>query len=602
MKERNLADLARTILKDPSVKVTFGGTDSYFTHETRSGKKSVHINIARMDSTPTGIMIMCGLVFHEIGHIHTDGIKSSGMLGDMENIIEDVRVDTLTITQRPGTAFDLEAITNYYCTKGSLDPQSLPDALRGKVLAYGYGRILKQSAILPLEAVCDEFIDDAFGSSFIADIEGILQGITTLKSFTDAKIMAKELVDLLVQQQQQQQQNQQNSPQSQNQPQAGGTESGQQDQPQNSNNQQDDQQGSDETGEADSQQDGTAGDQNPAEDDAPASSPSDQDSGKEEPEQDAPSSAPGGTIGAGAGSGKTKMPTPEEIEEMLNESSEYGDLGQLMKDELDEIASHTPASPGTPEWPLIGRLTKKYKPLDEAGCMVASSRMRSRLGSLLFSSKRLPISHGSSGRKLNTNRLVRMLTTGEPKVFQRKVEEVAPNSAVVVINDTSGSMENNGRWITANQAAFALHACLYSLQGVSCASLEFSGKDRDDGSHADVNMVCNFGEKPKSDAFNVIPFAGTPTDQAIWAARGLLLQRPEPRKILLVVTDGDPNDWDLTDSATSRTMRDGIEIAAIGVQSDAVKRFWKNNRVISTVADLPAAMFGMMEELLTRRV
>lgn len=616
MKERHLADLARTILKDPTVKVTFGGQDSYFTHETdKQGNKIVHINIAKMEATPTGVLLMCGLVFHEIGHKHTDGGKSQGMLGDLENIIEDVRTEQLTIKDRPGASFDLEAMINHYLGKGSLEPEDLAHALRGKAMAYGRGRILSQKAMLALEDACNEMLDDAFGQSFIDEIEDILQGYANLKSTDDARIMAKKLIDLLIHQQQQQQnqqqqQQQQSQSQSQQQQQgAGGSGSAQEDSQDGQGDQSQDQNGDNQ-----SQQDGNGksqgqdqqqdadGDSGTGKTDSSSDQNGEAD-GSDSDDSDDASQDSDANQGSGAG-GCGKMPTPEEIEEMLNQQTGYGDFGQLMKDELDELADQTTHASGAleiPEWPVLGRLTRKYRPLDESESMAASSRMRSRLGSLLFSSKRMPVTHSSSGRKLNTNKLVRMMTAGDPKIFQRKIEEAAPNSAVVIVNDTSGSMEDYGRWIVANKAAFALNSCLYSLTGVKCATVEFSTKDRNDGSYADVNLVCDFGAKPKSDTFNIPPFSGTPTDQAIWVARGMLLQRPEPRKIMLIVTDGEPNCPSSTVGATRRTLKDGIEIAAIGIQSEEVQCYWKNNRVIHSISDLPTAMFGMMEELLIRR-
>ena len=616
MKQKNLADLARTILNDPSIKVTFGGDTSYFSPDIdKNGKKTITINIAKIDATPEGITVMCGLIFHEIGHIHTDGGKPAGMLGEMMNIIEDVRTELLTIKARPGAAFDLEAVTNHCHAKGSFEPQDLAQAIMGKTMAYGRGRVLSQTAILPLEDVCNEMMDDAFGQSFIDDVENILKGYSTLKNTADTTKMSQELIDLLVQAQQQAQQQQQQ------QQQQGGSGSGQG---------QSQQQGQDQSGQGEDQEDDDQSDSQDQDDSQGQSKGGDQDdqdadsdsgNGQTDSQSDQngePSTGSGSngsaddddsdpqdsqaSIGSGAG-GIGKFPTDEELAEMLQSQTGYGDISQLMQDELAALSteSYRNGDTETPEWPTIGRLTRNRIPLDEAASMVASSRMRARMGSLLFAAKRLPVSNGTSGRKLNTSRLVRMMATGDPKIFSKKVEEAAPNSAVVVVMDTSGSMGHDNRYIVANNAAFALNTCLNSLNGVKCATIEFSNKDRNDGSYSDVNLVCDFGEKPKSERFNILPFSGTPTDQAIWAARGMLLSRPEPRKIILLLTDGEPNDWETTEGATAKTEKDGIEIAAIGIQCESVKHFWKNYRVIYSMDDLPTAMFGMMEALLTRR-
>lgn len=81
----------------------------------------------------------------------------------------------------------------------------------------------------------------------------------------------------------------------------------------------------------------------------------------------------------------------------------------------------------------------------------------------------------------------------------------------------------------------------------------------------------------------------------------MLLQRPEPRKIMLILTDGCPDSDYETKAATTRALKDGIEIAAIGIEDSSVRRYWDNHRVIKTIQELPAAMFGIMEGLLIKQ-
>ncbi len=195
---------------------------------------------------------------------------------------------------------------------------------------------------------------------------------------------------------------------------------------------------------------------------------------------------------------------------------------------------------------------------------------------LLQAVKRQPESYGLSGRKLAPGRLVK-LAVGDPRIFRKKVDVVEVNTAVVVLLDLSGSMCS--RYEVANAAAYALHVTLFGLRGVAVCSLEFSGKERE----PDVNILVDFGRKPASENFNHYPFDGTPTHQALWAGRVMLLQRPEPRKIMLVLTDGRPDNGSETSAATKRIRRDGIEIAAIGIMDKSVKRYWDNHKIIQSI-------------------
>ena len=551
IRDQELVGLAMTLGRDAKIKITVGGEGSYCNPD------GSHINIARMPSTPVGRMLMTGLVFHEIGHKnYTTGGRPGGLLGDMMNVIEDVRVDMETIKARPGTCFNLEAVTTHYINKGSLVPTSFSHALLGKVMAYGFGRVLKQKSILPLEIQCNEMIDDAFGADFIDDVETIIKGMPKLRSTKDATAMARKLIDLLVNQppptpaQQQQQNDPQQAPHNGG---LGNCQSGEENQDQatgNSNEQQ--------TDNTSGQADGIGGD------------------------------------GAGGDSGK--RPTLDEIAEMLKNKSGYGDLSELIRAELDQIASGTPESEleGIPELPEIGRLKTVFGKLNEVEALSAASRMRAKMMGMLQSVKMQPKSYGLSGRKLVPGRLVK-LGIGDPRIFRKKVENVSVNTAVTVLLDLSGSMDDKYR--VANTAAFALHTTLSGLKGVAVCSLEFSGKD----CGLEVNILVDFGKKPLSEHFNHHPFDNTPTATAIWAARALLLQRTEPRKIMLILTDGCPDDSSTTQAATRKSMQDGIEIAAIGIMHSGVKNLWDNHCVINSLQELPAAMFGVMEGLLTSK-
>jgi cobalamin biosynthesis protein CobT len=542
-------------------------------------------------------MLMTGLIFHEIGHKnHTTGGKPDGFLGDMMNVIEDVRVEMETIKKRPGTCYNLDAITTYYAKQGSFEPNELNHALLGKVMAHGRGNVLNQKALAPLEAACNEMMDDAFGQDFIGDVEVIIKDIPNLKNTSETEAMAQKLINLLLQQKNPPPppQQPQPKPQKQEEQPSGGSESGGQGRGEEDNSKEDK---SDQNG-----QSGGSGDQEDGNEEQNQSTSSKSDSQQQDDQgnQDDSKEESSGSGGNGAGSGGGKRPTPEEIDEMLKQQTGYGDLSRMIQDELNNLADQIPDSlkASIPCLPRVGRLPARNGKLDEVEAISASSRMRAKVMGMLQSIKRQPKSFGSSGRKLATGKLVKM-ATGDPKIFKKKIETIDTNTAVTVFLDLSGSMDD--KYQIANAAAFALHNTLFGLKGVSVCSCEFSGKEDDDDCRPEVNVLADFGRKPLSENFNHYPFDGTPTDEAIWAGRAMLLQRPEPRKIMLILTDGCPNKQDLTAAATTRAMKDGIEIAAIGIMSNAVRNYWKNNRVIYNLQELPTAMFGVMEDLLTRQ-
>ena len=577
MRDQELAGLAMTLGRDANIQITVSGDVSYCKPD------GSHINIARMPSTPLGRMLMTGLVFHEVGHKnYTKGDKPAGLLGDMMNVIEDIRVDRETIKARPGTCFNLEAVTTHYVNKGSLEPKNLPHALLGKVMAFGFGQVLMQQAILPLETLCNEMMDDAFGQEFIEDVEAIIKDIPKLRNTTEATDMAQQLIDLLIQQQTppvpppQHQHQQDERDVDETQEQNGGQEKGDDSGDQERSH-------SDDT---DSQQQADPDDGEGVAEENSSPQPDD-----EPQHQDEATMA-----SAAGGNGGGNRPTPEEIAQMIKIKTGYGDLSALIQAELNVMADSTPYDKRAdiPSLPFIGKLKAVHGKLNEVEALAASSRMRAKMMGMLQAIKRRPKSFGLSGRKLVTRRLP-WLSTGDPRIFSKKVEAVEINTAVTVLLDLSGSMGDS--YEVANAAAFALHTTLFGLKGVAVCSLEFSGKDR----QPEVNLLVEFGRKPLSENFNHRPFDSTPTHVAIWATRVMLLQRHEPRKIMLILTDGCPDSGPDTKSATQRAMKDGIEIAAIGIMDDNVRHYWDNHKIIESVQELPAAMFVIMEGLLTQK-
>lgn len=581
MRDSELAGLALTLGRDHQMTITLGGETSYCTPD------GSHINIARMPTTPLGRLLMTGLVFHEVAHKHhTRGSRPAGLLGELTNIIEDLRVEALLIKERPGTAFDLDAVTQYYAAKGALTPKDLPQALLGLVMAYGRSGVLCQQGLSDLLENCRTMLSGFLGQDFVQTAETLLtKRLAALSSTPESVRLAEELIELLWQQTKQPP-----PPISTSSPEA------QLSDPKNQK---------------------TTGTQNkkvhisPPRLDLPREKkhedPAQQDGcgGRESdrmpPDPIASSSETPVSLLSQTGQ-RSALPTGPQIREMLVQGTGgFGDLSALMTQELDALATQIPAATlqGIPALPAVGRRSTGGTPLDETQALCACARMGARLRVLLETQKPEPKACGRSGRKLVPHRLVR-LALGDPRIFRRRSDQQALNTAVVILLDTSGSMadqvtRNLQRYQIANPAAFALHHTLYGLSGVKVATAAFSNRCY---AGPDITLLADFGEKPHSATFNIFPDGGTPTHSALWYARAALLQRPEPRKILCVVTDGYPANREETLAATRRCEKEGIEIAALGIDTEAVGQFWKHHRVIRKVEALPQAMFAVMEERL----
>ena len=94
----------------------------------------------------------------------------------------------------------------------------------------------------------------------------------------------------------------------------------------------------------------------------------------------------------------------------------------------------------------------------------------------------------------------------------------------------------------------------------------------------------------------------TPLTEALWWVVKQLLPQSEPRKIILVITDGSPDNF-LTAYNTIQTVQSmGIEILGIGIDAPNLCHLIDNQENITNMTELASAMFRILQRtLLTKR-
>lgn len=677
IRDTELAGLCQTIARDTGLEVTVGGEGSFITPD------GSRLNIAAMPMTPEGRLVAVGLAWHEVGHkLYTemeDG-PGQGLFGNLVNVIEDVREERDFILERPGAAYDLDAVTTYYASRGHMMPTDATSAVIALTMGHGRLELLGQKALEPARDKAREILEEHVGGAFLALAEGILKGFHSMptgkKGTESSKDMARQLVQLLEdtaanpppsapspQQQSTESDTDKDSGEGESDNQddsssdnpENGTGDDQDDQPTeseenkdngggNNDNEENQEDSGEDPGQSQQQnrddngQDGQSTGSNSDEESAPGEDTSPGNSSNDSSNDSSSNSSPvtdgldgndqdsaGQAQQAQDGTTRNSQPTSSKqnaagsqepdlaqiIRKMIEEGAgDFGDLKQMALDELDELSARVSPEERSiiPLLPRVDRI-KPNEPglVDEPRCITTTSRMRAKLMGLLQAVKRLPERFGVSGRKLAVNRLV-MMATGDPRIFRKRIESVAVNTAVVVLLDRSSSMNeisgSTSRIGVARNAAFSLHHALSGIGGVAVHSVAFEMQDATQETPP-IKVLCNWGQKPHAEYFGVSTGYMTPTPWALWYARNELLLRSEPRKIVLIVTDGEPFGWGGietdTRAATTRLYRDGIEIAAIGIETDMVQNYWKNSQVIKDLDELPQAMFGIMTDLLTRK-
>lgn len=258
--------------------------------------------------------------------------------------------------------------------------------------------------------------------------------------------------------------------------------------------------------------------------------------------------------------------------------------------------------------------------------------MKAKLRRALMAKETRDWDFGREFGKLDTKRLV-VGSLGAPTVYKQRKERLEMDTAVHFLIDLSGSM--GGQKIqVARDATVAFSECLegtqirYQVTGFCNSSLpsqlheQYKRASRTSQKYHRVEPLSLFKFKDfntnlqlSKGSINAIgQCAGgnnSDRDAVIWAYHELM-QRPEKRKILFVLSDGQPandtinvHDYGRDPLVAGLKMaidecgRNGVECVGIGILTDHVKDIYPKSVSIRKVEDLSGAIFVQLSNLLT---
>ncbi len=265
-----------------------------------------------------------------------------------------------------------------------------------------------------------------------------------------------------------------------------------------------------------------------------------------------------------------------------------GNLGSVLAQAITE------AAPGDGKDALrvavVGH--KPLLPLSEQerkDALRASTALQARLHGLLQASTLVRCATGRRGR-LDTGRLHR-LAVDDSRVFRRKGLRQGMDSAVHLLLDCSSSMDKGMELACAASYALAraLEACAVNV-GVS-AFPAGAGENR---SWATVAPLVRHGQRVHPH-MAVRAYGRTPLAEALWWAMGAMLPLPQRRKLILVVTDGEPDSLPCARRALEAARQHGFEVLGVGIANSAVRALLpRRNIVIQDMRELCPALFQLL--------
>ncbi|EJB8582146.1 TPA: VWA domain-containing protein [Vibrio cholerae] len=497
--------------------------------------------------------IAWGYLAHEAAHIrHTNfdmvqKASSKPIRKALLNIIEDVRIENELAKDYPGTRRSISQVIEYMvdtqqmCVPEQLEPAS---NLQAWLLFRLRCHFLGQKALTPLYQVVDERVRQLFPAAAMSRLSAMLTVVPSLASTGEVL----KLVDAIVAMLEEESRPPQDESDADN-----GNDIGQ-DASNDSNNSSDSQ--TPETGSS-------------AMGDAAETGDSDNSDQADNLRQALEASA-----------AQFEPDTFAQVAEVLSEQAE-GHQGV------------TPLSLPQAEQAMLG---------DEAILTLSASesaQIRARLRGMVQSSQDNRNHAKRHGLRVATHRLAAS-QAGESRLFIQRQPRIAPNAAVHLLVDISGSMgkpigEGNRNYFhVANEAALALAMALEGIPGVVPAVSYFPGIHQE----VSIALLPKQSVRHRAACFDQKPRGCTPMAQAMWFAANSLLAQKQKRKLMIVLTDGDPDDWAATHDIVDRCRRSGFELLGIGIQTRSVEKFFPQSIVINDVKDLKRELFEVTQQLL----
>lgn len=632
MKNQNLNNafpiVAAALGNKFGVKVKVGGSDAYTDGNT--------INLPAYNlEDPSYKDVAWGYLAHEAAHVRftefADFRKAatSPIRRSIVNILEDIRIEKLMQNTYPGTKRTTEKVVEYLAQTGGFqiigqNEQIHPaDVLSQFLLFRLRNDVLGQTALASYADTAESLLEDTFPVGAVTRLVALLSEVPEFQVTRDCVRLADRILRMIEEEQEIEQEKarlQQQSKSNQSQQEESDDSSSQSQSGQNNNDQDDDLTNSS-SGNSSQDNQSQGDDSQPDQDTNDSQSAQDQDaSGQDDQDQsqgagsqndadtDDQDSNPGQSCADSTGSGADDS-QDQDCERTLRAltsvlSASENDVPQDIFEAVQELLGsqsrnsydadiYMPVAMDPNRNSSVGN-DLMNKVLSDSG------KIRASLQGLVQSSRYDRPVNKRSGNRIDGRKLSRLIQ-GDARVFERRSHMQAPNTAIHLLVDCSGSMnaiystDSNRRLIQlAIESAMALALALEGISGVNSAVTRFPFGDSDD-----VVPLLKHGQKVRrnASAFSAVTNGGTPLHSALWYAASSVIATREKRKVIMVLTDGQPDDECAAKAVIKRCESSGIELFGVGICFDTSHLF-DQSICINNVSELRSELFRISRDLL----
>lgn len=274
-------------------------------------------------------------------------------------------------------------------------------------------------------------------------------------------------------------------------------------------------------------------------------------------------------------------------------------------------------------------MNEKWVPEMEDRARLMTAKMRKDIERIMASESYVIRTPGHKRGKLHSPSLFRVLQ-GDPRVFSQREEHKSKDTAVCLLVDNSGSMHGD-KCELAMISSYALAATLeavkipYEVLGFTSgdySDLPYSIREalQHDLDHADIEydrvepimipIYKAFSERLDATVKKRFAYVmnaqrglqGNIDGESLEYAAERLLKRQEKRKVMMVLSDGQPAGSDKSGPHLSYVTRQlekmGIECIGIGIKDASVKKYYPKHTVLHNVGDLPGQVMKEIQAIL----
>ena len=287
-------------------------------------------------------------------------------------------------------------------------------------------------------------------------------------------------------------------------------------------------------------------------------------------------------------------PTPNQCEPIrITEENLPKTFSEQLADRLGIVSALTPEEQQIHLAIPVRQTTAPLPEDEQRKALAETTGLRYRLQGMLQAMRMRDTAPSRHGR-LCPHNLHRMFV-GNPRLFRSDAPIPAVNTAIHLLVDCSGSMV--GKPIRhARQACFAIASALKAVPGVNLGVTTFPAQ----GETYSVSPVLEHG-KPFHSNFLFETTGSTPLTEALLWATQELCRQPEPRRILLLLSDGGPDNY-LTCVQAIAEASHFVELYGIGIWDESIKKLLPDSSsVIYFLSDLSSALFNILQNTLIPR-